>query len=224
MKAVIACRYVFVRECLSWLLTGLKDDVEIFKTSRYRGLADKLRQHCDISLVILDGSLPGLPENAPLGMLRNNHPHARVIVFMDNRAPVSQDESRDRFFDGADGYCSLMDPPMRLLRVMHKVLHGHNALPPATPAFHPSSVDKAAGSALAGDTMPWGLTRRQYQILSMMAQGYSNQAIAEQLALSIGTIKAHSQAIFRKLGVTNRTEAVLQAQIHHRPAPILSNP
>ncbi|GEM_PF-6719361 len=224
MKAVIACRYVFVRECLSWLLTGLKNDVEIFKTSRYRGLADKLHQHYDISLVILDASLPGLPENAPLDMLRNHHPHARVIVFMDNRVPVSQHENHDCFFDGADGYCSLMDPPKRLLRVMHKVLHGQNALPPVTPAFNPASFDKGGEPALAGETMPWGLTRRQYQILSMMAQGYSNQAIAEQLTLSIGTIKAHSQAIFRKLGVTNRTEAVLQAKIHHHPAPIPSNP
>ena len=55
----------------------------------------------------------------------------------------------------------------------------------------------------------FGLTRRQKVIVEMMTQGLSNKEIASKLWISEGTVKAHSNAIFRKLDVTSRTQAVL---------------
>lgn len=54
------------------------------------------------------------------------------------------------------------------------------------------------------------LTRRQLEILNFMSQGYSNKIIAEKLVLSETTIKAHLRTIFKKLKVTNRTQAVFE--------------
>lgn len=53
------------------------------------------------------------------------------------------------------------------------------------------------------------LTKRQVEILSLMSKGYSNKQIADKLFLSETTVKAHLRTVFRKLGVANRTQAVL---------------
>ncbi len=61
-------------------------------------------------------------------------------------------------------------------------------------------------------TLPDPLTRREIEVLSLMAQGLTNAGIASQLFLSTGTIKAHTASIYRKLDVNNRTQAILRAR------------
>jgi len=55
----------------------------------------------------------------------------------------------------------------------------------------------------------WGLTPRQHEVLALLMQGKSNQQIAEALGLSANTVKVHLVTIFRVLGVSSRTEALL---------------
>jgi ATP/maltotriose-dependent transcriptional regulator MalT len=56
------------------------------------------------------------------------------------------------------------------------------------------------------------LTDRELDVLHLIGQGLSNPAVAEQLVISVGTVKAHTNRIYGKLGVTNRVEAVTKAQ------------
>jgi LuxR family maltose regulon positive regulatory protein len=56
------------------------------------------------------------------------------------------------------------------------------------------------------------LSRREKEVLELIAEGKTNQEVAEQLVVSRGTIKAHAASIYRKLDVTNRTEAVARAR------------
>ncbi len=49
-------------------------------------------------------------------------------------------------------------------------------------------------------------------VLRLIGQGLSNPAIAEQLFIAVGTVKAHTNRIYGKLGVANRVEAVIRAQ------------
>jgi LuxR family maltose regulon positive regulatory protein len=56
------------------------------------------------------------------------------------------------------------------------------------------------------------LTAREQEVLRLLAAGYSNPAIAAQLVVSIGTVKAHTGQIFGKLAVHNRTQAVNRAR------------
>lgn len=59
------------------------------------------------------------------------------------------------------------------------------------------------------------LTRRELELLTLVADGLSNQAIAERLFLSLPTVKSHVRSILRKLDAKNRTEAVATARRHH---------
>ncbi len=56
------------------------------------------------------------------------------------------------------------------------------------------------------------LTPRELEILRLLANGLSNRAIAEELVIAVGTVKAHNHSIYSKLGVNNRTAAVVRAR------------
>ncbi|MGH1541733.1 MAG: response regulator transcription factor [Arenicella sp.] len=61
------------------------------------------------------------------------------------------------------------------------------------------------------DTLISALTRRQQQVLDLISRGHSNKQIADKLHMSEGTVKIHCMAIFRGLGVNNRTQAAMLA-------------
>jgi DNA-binding NarL/FixJ family response regulator len=65
------------------------------------------------------------------------------------------------------------------------------------------------------------LTPQEYKILILIAKGYSNKEIAMQLSISYNTVKGHVYNIFSKVGVTNRTAAVLRASRKHLIPPYL---
>lgn len=67
----------------------------------------------------------------------------------------------------------------------------------------------------AGEASFRPLSTREIQVLQIVAQGYSNQDIAQQLFISLGTVKMHMSHIFNKLEVENRIKAVTQARILH---------
>ena len=57
-----------------------------------------------------------------------------------------------------------------------------------------------------------GISKREYEILTLIAEGYSNQEIAEKLFISTNTIKTHSSNLFAKLDASRRTQAVQKAK------------
>jgi len=57
-----------------------------------------------------------------------------------------------------------------------------------------------------------GISEREYEILHLVTQGYTNQQIAEQLFISLSTVKSHLQNTYQKLDVKNRTQAIQKAK------------
>jgi DNA-binding CsgD family transcriptional regulator len=57
-----------------------------------------------------------------------------------------------------------------------------------------------------------GISNREYEVLELIAKGYSNQEIAEKLFISLNTVKTHSSNLFLKLEVKRRTQAVQKAK------------
>ena len=67
------------------------------------------------------------------------------------------------------------------------------------------------------------ITQREFEVLELMAKGHSNQEIADQLFVSLNTVKTHSSNLFSKLDVKRRTQAVQRAKELGILAPTLSN-
>lgn len=84
---------------------------------------------------------------------------------------------------------------------------------PATSAGHPGSSAASASTPYIDATMyVEQLTEREHEILSLVASGASNREIAEKLYLTEGTVKNHVSSILGKLGVRDRTQAVIRAK------------
>jgi DNA-binding NarL/FixJ family response regulator len=72
-------------------------------------------------------------------------------------------------------------------------------------------VESSSQNGHPGRRSEYNLTQRENDILALLSEGRSNRQIAQALFLSEKTVKAHLAAIFRKLGVTNRTQAAMVA-------------
>jgi DNA-binding NarL/FixJ family response regulator len=74
-------------------------------------------------------------------------------------------------------------------------------------ASGPSALLRLPGAAEETAARSAGLTDREVEVIQAVARGLSNKAIAAELSVSLQTVKFHLTSIFRKLGLTNRTEA-----------------
>ncbi len=77
-----------------------------------------------------------------------------------------------------------------------------------SPTALASILESSAGSQVRFNPKPEGLSTREHEILQLMAEGLPNKQIAAKLSLSLHTVKFHAAALFTKLGVSSRTEAV----------------
>ena len=104
---------------------------------------------------------------------------------------------------GAAGFIPKSTPVDDIYKAIQHVLLGNIWTPEAYSESAPMQDNNDIAERVAS------LTQQQYRILMMFAQGMLNKQIAYDLHVSEATIKAHATAIFRKLDVRNRTQAVI---------------
>ncbi|MGW0883840.1 response regulator [Streptomyces sp. NPDC002671] len=102
---------------------------------------------------------------------------------------------------GATGYLLKDAPPEELAAAVRTAATGRTALAPAV-------ADRLMNRLRAPGT---SLTRRETEVLALVAEGLSNQAVARRLHLTEGTVKSHLARVYAKLGVDSRTAAVAAA-------------
>ena len=107
---------------------------------------------------------------------------------------------------GAAGFIPKSADAQTLGDALQKVLDGERWAPSAAANAPPAGPDEQDVAARVRE-----LTPQQFRVLQMLGTGLLNKQIAWQLDVSEATIKAHMSAILRKLGATNRTQAVLIA-------------
>ncbi len=156
----------------------------------------------DIDLLLLDLKMPGTNGMSGLVQLRASFPELPIIVIS-----ASEDQSviRQVKRHGALGFIPKSSDMRALITGITNVLQGEN--------YFPSLMydDKSDDEQHLLDKIT-ALTPQQYKVLSMLSDGLLNKQIAYELDVSEATIKAHMTAIFRKLDVKNRTQAVILAQ------------
>jgi len=158
-------------------------------------------------IVLLDLSLSG--GNATEGialcrMITSRHPTTSVIVlttFLEERLVLQAIKS------GAKGYVLKDVDAVDLIKIVRAVSRGESALDSRSAAL----VMKNLGAPRAVSASERDLTDRELEVVRLMAQGYSNKAIGEQIAISESTVKFHLRNVMRKLDVHHRTEVVYAA-------------
>lgn len=129
---------------------------------------------------------------------------AKVVVYTWNFHP---DLVRAAFDGGASGYLSKTLAARELVEALERIHAGERVTSPA-----PGKNKLSVGLDWPGRTE--GLSERESEILALITQGKSNNDIAELVYLSINSVKSYIRSAYRKIGATNRVEAVLWGVEH----------
>ncbi len=213
LKVLVIDDHPLVKEGVSAALESLADKVTVMAArDAEQGLA-LAAENPDLDLVLLDLALPGMSGFNLIGKLHERLPSLPVVVLSALEDP---ENVRHAINAGAMGFVPKSAATRVLIEVLQQVLEGNVTVPLAL-----QSVGQPVSHALpgAGSSTPNGtepdvalLTLRQLEVLSRVCQGKTNKQIATELGLSEKTVKAHVTAIFKVLGVVNRTQAVLVAR------------
>lgn len=164
-------------------------------------LLDLLAKGEEPDLLLLDLKMPGANGMSGLIQLRAEHPDLPIVVISasEDASVVAQVKSH-----GAFGFIPKSSDMRSLISALNQVLAGDPFFPEGLITNNAACNDLAEKLAT--------LTPQQYKVLGMLSDGLLNKQIAYELHVSEATIKAHMTAIFRKLDVKNRTQAVIVLQ------------
>ena len=196
MKVLLADDYHLVREGLKTTLKNLAADIEIAEAGNFNDIIAGLSVDPDINLLILDLRIPGMDGVAGLAQIRSRFPAVPVVILSASNSPRDVTAA---FAQGVVGYIAKSLPVPQTVAALRQVLRGE--------IYRPGPVPDTADN-LPGDPRFQELSPRERHVLSLLCEGCSNKEIARHLELQEVTVKAHLRQVFRKLGVSNRTQAV----------------
>ena len=204
LRLLIADDHVVVRAGLRALLEG-EPDLEVIAEASAPEEAVQLALSLAPDVVLMDLRFDGMSRGAgaadgveAVRALAAGAPDVPVVMLTSysGRAHVMR-----ALEAGARGYVLKAGPPEDLFRAVRSAAVGGMGLAPEV-------VGDLVGQVVSPAPE---LTRREREVVQLMADGHSNRAIAESLYLSEATIKTHLVRVYRKLGVDNRAAAVSEA-------------
>lgn len=161
-------------------------------------------------LVLMDVRMPTMDGLAATKVIKQKHPEISILM-------VTMHENPDYLLEalkaGASGYVLKDAAQNEIITAVRRVRNGDSPLDPtlATRLLRRLAVEGWEGPDAEGDVPVEPLTRRELEVLGLMKLGRTNRQIAEELAINLGTAKNHVEHIISKLGVSDRTQAVVKA-------------
>jgi DNA-binding NarL/FixJ family response regulator len=208
MKVMIVDDHALVRRGMSYVVRECFPDADV----REAGSANEALAVMDgagVDIALVDVRMPDFDGLELLRSLKERWPDIPVIMLStyDQALYVKR-----ALADGAAGYMLKDATPDDLGQAIRVALSGSgNVLSPRVIQNLFEDGDGAEDELAAPRHPEFSLTHRERDILGLLAEGRSNRDIAGTLYLSEKTVKAHLAAIFRKLGVANRTQAAMAA-------------
>ncbi|MDP9185184.1 MAG: response regulator transcription factor [Actinomycetota bacterium] len=217
MRILIVDDHALVRRGMSYVVKEGFPDAEVLEAESSAAALEALRTSGKVDIALVDVRMPDLDGLELLRAVKAEWADMPVIMLSTyENAPYV----KRALADGAAGYLLKDATPEDLSQAINVAMSGSgNVLSPRV-IQNLFEDQEASNSASNGRRSEYSLTQREHDILALLAEGRSNREIAGRLYLSEKTVKAHLAAIFRKLGVTNRTQAAMMAvQMGVGPVP-----
>jgi DNA-binding NarL/FixJ family response regulator len=196
IRILVTDDHPVVRDGLRGAFTG-EPDIEVVgeAASGVEALAFVARHHPDV--VLMDLRMPALDGVGAIRRLAAEHPEVRVLVLTTYDAETDVLPAIEA---GATGYLLKDAPVADLLAAVRAAARGESVLAPSV-----------AGRVLGHLRGPGPLTRRELEVLRLVAAGATNRAAAGRLFISEASVKTHLLNAYTKLGVNDRAAAVGEA-------------
>ncbi|MBZ0291195.1 MAG: response regulator transcription factor [Anaerolineae bacterium] len=189
------------------VLFGMKAILEGFDDFLVVGLAEngmKAVQVCEQQqphVVLMDLSMPKMDGLEATRRVREKCPGSQVLILTSSENDIDVAQALEA---GAIGYLIKNAAVQETVNAIRAAYSGKRSL-------SPEALEGLIRYKTNPPSLEAPLTEREHQILVLLTQGLSNSQMAYELSLSTSTIKFHLRAVFQKLNVTNRAEAVAKA-------------
>ncbi len=210
LRILLVDDHTLVRKGLAQLLYSCMEGAEVVEAGDADG-AEALLAKESFDVALVDIRMPGRGGLDLLREIRATWPQVPVIIVTNYDNP---EYVKAAMAEGASGYLLKDSTPADLSQAISVAVSGagnvlsaraiRNLFDGGDPGVNGSRSGTHRGNEA-------GLTRREADILELLAAGNSNREISRRLFLSEKTVKAHLASVFRKLGVTNRTQAAMMA-------------
>ena len=210
MKFLLVDDHALFRHGLSLMLSEIFGDITAVQAGSADEAFEIVTREGDFDLVLLDLVMPGMNGYEGMKILQQRLPETPMVVVSSSE---EQPKVRAAFAHGAKGYVPKSSAADVLKHALPLVLSGE--------CYVPAVALTGGGEAMNGNGAGAGemrgsfgpeirmLTPRQSEVLQLLAKGQTNKEIARNLDMLEGTVKVHLKAIYQKLNVTNRTQAVV---------------
>ena len=149
-------------------------------------------QQLDPHLVLLDMHMPEINGSEVAYRLKKHQPKLKIVMLSSFESLQEMAQAKAA---GADGYAFKSDPTVVLVNTILEVMAGQNPF-----------VSTVAPEELLPAALDYGLTRRQRQVLKLLAQGEHNKGIAQYLGISVRTAEKHRAQVVAKLNKPSPSE------------------
>ena len=212
IRVLVADDQRVVREGLATLL-GLLDGVEVVGAASDGDEAVDLAAAAHPDVVLMDLRMPHCDGVEATRRLRHLDPNIKVLMlttYADDRSVI------DAVRAGARGYLTKDAGAEEIRRALDQLASGQAAIDPAVQhhLLDAIAVSPDREHSSPEPRLPDGLTPREAEVLTLIAQGLSNVEIAQRLYVNETTIKSHINHLFAKTGVRDRAQAVTYAFQH----------
>ena len=202
VKVLIADDQTLFREGIKDLLDNEKS-IEVIGEAADGNEVVRLAKKLRPDVILMDIKLPHLDGVSATRLIRKELPNTNVLILSSYEDEAHVMESIQA---GANGYLSKMLPAAELVNALKAFANDGVMIPQQVMGKLLQGLRQMSSS----EGSPVSLTKTEIRVLVLLGSGRSNKEIAAKMDCSVKTIKNHLNAIFQKLEVSNRTEAVVK--------------
>lgn len=208
ISVVLVDDHVLFRQALRHLLEA-EPDIRVVAEASDGSAVEGIVQKHQPDVIVMDLSMPAIDGITATAMLREDYPHLGIIVL----TMFAEDSQIIRAIRaGANGYLLKNIESGKVVKAIRAVARGESVIDPDLAS---KVRDEVRGT---GFDQPYaniaGLTEREVSLLQLVAQGFSNKEIADELGLAESTVKNRLSTLFQKLDVKDRAQAAIYAMTH----------
>jgi len=197
VKILIADDHALFRDALKSITLSIQSECSHLLAGSLQETLDLLSRHPDMTLLLIDLKMPGMNSVDDIQQVRTLYPNIpMIVVSMYGEREIIQ----QAFEYGASGYIPKTYEAEQTKHAISLVLAGGRYVPEEI--LQPVRQNASESQ----------LTRRQKGVLHLILKGYSNQEIADELYISLSTVKMHVSQIMQKHGVKSRAQLIAESR------------